>query len=386
MSKTLQALVVLCAALAQGGNAFCRHQPRRAVGAGRSWRGRPLRALGGDGDGTAGGAGGDGDGLSDESVGELVGQRSFNEVVAEAFGNSSVSENPYFDVVMQIAPNELIRRFMMSSPPQVQSSVRTTILGLLGTMPQFAVETNILTTGAQLAQVMFQLQLTGYMFKNAEYRVSLSRSLDAIAALPESSELDEVIGRGDATMPTPEGKISVTMNDGQKVQVDAAAYTQELRREIESLRADLERVELEKKENKESDLLAYIKSLPEDQMRDLTASMSPEVLEAMEKLVQVVVQSMGGGELVEPNSVVQQSGSAMGQLCMWQLVIGYNLRELEVKEELRKRFTGGLSPGGEATSLPSPGDTQVFNFPMEGPELLEEEAPGSDEDADDAKQ
>jgi len=324
-------------------------------------------------------------GSSGDRNGELVGQKTFNDVVAEAFGNSSVSVNPYFDVVMQIAPNELIRRFMMSSPPQVQSSVRTTILGLLGTMPQFAVETNILTTGAQLAQVMFQLQLTGYMFKNAEYRVSLSRSLDAIAALPDSAELDSALGRGEDTMPKPAGKISVTMNDGQTVQVDAAAYTQELRREIESLRADLERVEQEKKENKESDLLAYIKSLPEDQMRDLTANMSPEVLEAMEKLVQVVVQSMGGGEQVDSDTVVQQSGTAMGQLCMWQLVIGYNMRELEVKEELRKRFSGGLAPAEEQTLLPSPGETQVFNFPMEGVEDFLAEEVGEDEDSGNLK-
>ena len=40
-----------------------------------------------------------------------------------------------------------------------------------------AFETKTVATGERLASLMFQLQMTGYMFKNAEYRLSLSQSL-----------------------------------------------------------------------------------------------------------------------------------------------------------------------------------------------------------------
>jgi len=42
-----------------------------------------------------------------------------------------------------------------------------------------------------------------------------------------------------------------------------------------------------------------------------------------------------------------QSGNAIAELCMWQLVTGYNLRELEVREEFETKFreSGGDSDG-----------------------------------------
>ena len=47
------------------------------------------------------------------------------------------------------------------------------------------------------------------------------------------------------------------------------------------------------------------------------------------------------GETIGPETVTEQSGNAMAQLCMWQLVVGYNLRELEVREEMEERMEGG---------------------------------------------
>lgn len=67
---------------------------------------------------------------------------------------------------------------------QVQEAVRTTVLGLLGSLPRHAFETTAIATGDALANLMFQLQMTGYMFKNAEYRLSLQSSMRASAALP----------------------------------------------------------------------------------------------------------------------------------------------------------------------------------------------------------
>lgn len=66
----------------------------------------------------------------------------------------------------------------------MQDAVRTTVLGLLGSLPRHAFETTAIATGDALANLMFQLQMTGYMFKNAEYRLSLKSSMSSAAALP----------------------------------------------------------------------------------------------------------------------------------------------------------------------------------------------------------
>jgi len=77
-------------------------------------------------------------------------------------------DNPYFQFVASLTPNEIIGRFAATAPPRVQEAVRTTILGLLGSMSKYATETATVTTAERLANLMFQLQMTGYMFKNAE--------------------------------------------------------------------------------------------------------------------------------------------------------------------------------------------------------------------------
>ena len=73
-------------------------------------------------------------------------------------------------------------------------------------------------------------------------------------------------------------------------------------------------------------------------MTSLTSDVTDDVLDAMKKLVYSIMRGMGTSTL-DPSLVLQQSGSAMAQLCMWQLVIGYNLRELEVRDQLQNQLS-----------------------------------------------
>eukprot|EP00953_Heterococcus_sp_UTEX-ZZ885_P017063 9569-Heterococcus_DN1.PRE.1 len=151
---------------------------------------------------------------------------------------------------------------------RVQEAVKTTVLGLLGSLPRQAFETATLTTGDALANLMFQLQMTGYMFKNAEYRMSLQNSLrsgasevpkglitgeshavkltfgaryssgatlegvDASSLVPMDEDGNIIIKK-----PTISGKdvvfaltdqVKLTYESGQEVEVDASAYMAEL--------------------------------------------------------------------------------------------------------------------------------------------------------------
>jgi hypothetical protein len=179
-----------------------------------------------------------------------------------------------------------------------------------------------------------------------------------------------------------------------EVEVDARAYMSELRREVKRLRDELESTKVIRERELRKDLLAYIRSLPKDELQSLTGTMSPDVLDAMKGLVNAVLSGIGEGgddeaeddddvddayddddddddiagggrgiasgtmgaaaggnrEMIGPDTVTEQSGEALAQLCMWQLVVGYNLRELEVREELRMSMSSSSSSFDEVAN------------------------------------
>lgn len=307
--------------------------------------------------------------------------------------------NPYLNVVSRLTPSDLIAKFTASASPRVQDAVRTTVLGLIGGLPQMAFDTKTIATGERLASLMFQLQMTGYMFKNAEYRLSLSQSLgrsdrmlpggvamedDAAEALKDSARLKGKIkvryggttqDKDDSPAESADTSEDESDNNQQKetsnfsspgmeVEVDAQAYLSDLRGEVSRLRDELDATKQAKEEEIRKDLLMYIRTLPQQELRELTGTMSPEVLEAMKGLVTAVLAGIGDDEEVEgtglgdltggvpgnankigPETVTEQSGEALAQLCMWQLVVGFNLRELEVREEFRASMKNMLGEG-----------------------------------------
>ena len=62
----------------------------------------------------------------------------------------SKEPNPYLNVVSRLAPSDLISKFTSSASPRVQDAVRTTVLGLIGGLPQMAFETKTIATGERL--------------------------------------------------------------------------------------------------------------------------------------------------------------------------------------------------------------------------------------------
>ena len=65
-----------------------------------------------------------------------------------------LAKNPYMQVVSKISPSDLIAKFTAESDPRVQEAVRTTILGLIGSLPKLAFETTSVTTGQRLASLV----------------------------------------------------------------------------------------------------------------------------------------------------------------------------------------------------------------------------------------
>eukprot|EP00978_Attheya_sp_CCMP212_P015641 scaffold40306_cov31-Attheya_sp.AAC.1 len=220
-------------------------------------------------------------------------QQKMAEEISLAKAEEALQNNPYLDVVSRLSPSELISKFTTTAHPRVQDAVRATILGLIGNLPKMAFDTTTVTTGERLASLMFQLQMTGYMFKNAEYRLSLSASLgmDSVMAPQSSSYLlsgadddeddDEKDKQPDTLAGRVMGKIKVrygaknrsssVANDdkqeqnevtpeeeedgGMAIEVDAAAYMSELRGQVSALRDELSEERAAKEEAIRKDLL-----------------------------------------------------------------------------------------------------------------------------------
>jgi len=279
--------------------------------------------------------------MSESSPEELPDDDSADEAVQDAPaanepGALAIPENWYVVAIQNISAPELIKGFAETAPDDVQQAVRSTVVSLLGNLPPHLYDVNVMSTGQNVASLMYSMQMTGYMFRNAEYRKSLLDSLEAAESSSSSSDLDDGDEEGtkQSTLPPVTGKIKVKLSDAIETEVDASAYMAELRNEVSALRGELARAKNENEQagEQQGGLLAYMQGLGRDSVATLTSSISQEVLEAMRMLIENILSEAGvGGE-----SFMETSGLKLRELLVWQLITGYKLRELEAKEELNK--------------------------------------------------
>jgi hypothetical protein len=76
-----------------------------------------------------------------------------------------LAKNPYMQVVSKISPSDVIAKFTATADPRVQDAVRTTILGLIGSLPKMAFETTSITTGQRLASLVSVSRIFVGLFK-----------------------------------------------------------------------------------------------------------------------------------------------------------------------------------------------------------------------------
>ena len=197
---------------------------------------------------------------------------------AKKLGKLSKPMNPFYKAVSDIDKETLIGDFVQSAPKEVIFAVKSTVASLLGSLPPQVADSSITTTGKNLATLMFNMQsschglelcssaasahspnirvpptkVTGYMFRNAEYRRSLKSSLDT--SLPAADE--------PVALPPIEGTLKVKIAEGMEAEIEASAYMAELRNEVEGLRSQL--VAANKKSGDGGDeqaLIKYIQTL-----------------------------------------------------------------------------------------------------------------------------
>lgn len=122
--------------------------------------------------------------------------------------------------------------------------------------------------------------------------------------------------------------------------VEASDYVAELKNEAARLKDAL--VSYSKgSSNSLAAIGQYIASIDPEQRDLLVSSMTPEAREAAAELVTYVLKdssATGEGQKLEPDQQVTMERRILDQICRWQIVVGYRLRELEASGEARRRL------------------------------------------------
>ena len=352
-------------------------------------------------------------------------------------GKSQDPSHALFRLMSSQTPSQQISSFVSSASPQVVSAMSAAISSLLGGLastPVSGFDTIVKTSGEKLGSLCFQLQMTGYMFRNAEYLIALKgiMNIKGTATLEDYKEAfddldadgsgyieaDEVtdllntvyqgkvipgfevdtflkffdsnkdgkisweefeqgLGRAMAEQnqrnnnvrlignaddaeddildvdPTVEGTVEIELEDGKVVSVEAKAYIESLKQEVRALKASIRRekglpdklpsplpgMSLEMPGERFGGITDYI-SRRQGDLKSLTEGISPEIVQTMKMLVDFVLDGGGSGKARKDKRKeeleMELPASALQQLALWQLVLGYRLREAEARGEYLK--------------------------------------------------
>ena len=366
-------------------------------------------------------------------------------------GRSTNPSTAFFRTISRERPNEAIGRFVREANPEVVAAMTGMVSSLLGSLsnPAMGMEVIVQASNEKLANLCFQLMMTGYMFRNAEYVLALKSLMnirgegatleeyraafqrldtngsgflergeieallaDVYQGKPPAFEINAFVeffdsnndgrvsweefergfgvvtkmgGNSDGQTkrfrlpgsvtnssddeeddlfgePAISGTIQVELEDGKIIEVDAQEYVNDLKQQALELKMQLaEEVGMDPKvlgvpadavDGKQEavsspggsgSIAGYIASLQGD-VKSLTQGISPEVVDSMKLLIDFVLEGgpegggTGGGRSkpMDKKKEMELPGSALQQLALWQLVIGYRLRETEATGEWRK--------------------------------------------------
>mmetsp|Transcript_37216 Transcript_37216/g.148536 ORF Transcript_37216/g.148536 Transcript_37216/m.148536 type:complete len:357 (-) Transcript_37216:871-1941(-) len=218
------------------------------------------------------------------------------------------ADNPLFSLLNQFKPSELVSRFEESTASEVNTAFRSTLRKLLGSMPSTVYGMSVRTIVGNLVSIMQTCIMTGYLMRNAQYRLSLTRKLDsAQSMLPNMPSNVKVKG----------GQAILTLKDGTIKEVSAEDYVSELKSEAQALRDELNRL---KKGGPASgnELAMIFASYDQKQVEILTREAGSEATAAMKLLIQNVLGTKA--DAVDPMIPIETTrddlGTAFLQFCI----------------------------------------------------------------------
>lgn len=117
------------------------------------------------------------------SIAEMISNSSTNPLHPLHSKPESLAASRYLNTIEGYSPAEMIQKFVSTAPKNVQAAAKSTVVNILGNLPDYALDAALITTSSKLANLLHQMQMTGYMFKNAEYRMNFIRPLKGMYSL-----------------------------------------------------------------------------------------------------------------------------------------------------------------------------------------------------------
>ncbi|XP_050938028.1 uncharacterized protein LOC103502630 isoform X4 [Cucumis melo] len=171
------------------------------------------------------------------------------------------------DILLEYVKNvqpEFMELFVQRAPQQVVEAMRQTVTNMIGTLPPQFFAVTVTTVAENLAQLMYSVMMTGYMFKNAQNRLELQQSLEQVA-LPEPKDAKDDSNYAAGTQKNVTGEVIRWNNVSGLERIDAKRYIELLEAEIEELNRQVGR----KSANGQNELLEYLKTLEPQNLKEI---------------------------------------------------------------------------------------------------------------------
>ncbi|PIN15040.1 hypothetical protein CDL12_12325 [Handroanthus impetiginosus] len=232
------------------------------------------------------------------------------------------------EYVQNVQP-EFMELFVKRAPQQVVDAMRQTVTNMIGTLPPQFFAVTVTTVAENLAQLMYSVLMTGYMFKNAQYRLELQHSLEQVA-LPEPQEEKDRPDYAPGTQKKVSGEVIRWNNVSGLEKMDAVKYIELLEAEIEELNCQVAR----KSPNGQNELLDYLKTLEPQNLKELTSSAGEDVVLAMNTFIKRLLAVSDPNQM--KTSVTETSAPELAKLLYWLMVVGYSIRNIEVRFDMER--------------------------------------------------
>ncbi|OQU86039.1 hypothetical protein SORBI_3004G359100 [Sorghum bicolor] len=250
------------------------------------------------------------------------------------------------EYVKSVQP-EFMELFIKRAPAQVVEAMRQTVTNMMGTLPPQFFAVTVSTVAENLAQLMYSVLMTGYMFRNAQYRLELQQSLEQIA-LPEPKEEKDSPDYAPGTQKKVTGEVIRWNQATGPEKIDAVKYIELLEAEIDELSRQVAR----KSSQGSNELLEYLKSLEPQNLKELTSTAGEDVVFAMNAFIKRLLAVSDPEQM--KTTVSETSANQLANLLFWLMIVGYSMRNIEVRFDM-ERVLG--APPKLAELPPGPGES-----------------------------
>lgn len=239
------------------------------------------------------------------------------------------------DILLEYVQNvkpEFMELFVKRAPKHVVDAMRHTVTNMIGTLPPQFFSVTVTSVAENLAQLMMSVLMTGYMFRNAQYRLELQQSLEQVA-LPEPRHKkgdDQDYAPG--TQKNVSGEVIRWNNISGPEKIDAKKYIELLEAEIEELNRQVGR----KSANEQNEILEYLKSLEPQNLKELTSTAGKDVAVAMNAFINRLLAVSDTDPKQMKTNVTETSATDLAKLLYWLMVVGYSIRNIEVRFDMER--------------------------------------------------